>query len=216
MKKDANFPNTNVVRKPSTANIPAKKNNFNSRVASPLDKNAKSIPLNHQISNLNNNNVQNVISLKKQSNKHLQAAFEFSTKEKKELLIKNPANCSNNNLLKIPILNKDSVNIISHTIFNTNPNKIERDKHHLSPNCLLTQNESLNNNFIKMQDNKAKITYNPHIPNINKFEKIYQNYKEHEKSLKEIKGNNEAESKAYFPIMENIKLNNLNIRVINS
>jgi hypothetical protein len=169
-----------------------------------LEKNAKSIQLNN-----NNNYINNSNCKKEQSEKNLKVIQEINTQKDRKDLLKNnnKSNSTNNNLLKLPIVNKDSINIMNITNFN-NSNRIDKMNNSPSPNCFYKNDESLNN-LIIVQDFKGKMTNNPLLPNKNKFEKIYQNFKDQEKSLREFKGNSEADAKTYFPNLENSKPNNL-------
>jgi len=176
-------------------------------LSSALDKSTKSKPYTNN-NNLNTNNKPNQIE------KHLQVFQEIITEEKKEF--NNAINTNSFLNLKAPITNKDSLDNMYITNFNKSSIRNEIPNHSIKANCMLKQEETFNNNFLIMQDNKVKMPYNRLLPNINKFEKIYQNYKEQEKSVKELKGNQEVDAKTYFANMENNKIYNLNIKVINS
>lgn len=175
---------------------------------SPFDKEAKTIPFNH----INQNNT----SKKEHSEKNLKAIHQINiNKSKKDFNSYGNNRKTTNKLLELPTMNKVSLNIMDESNLHNNCyQKNDKINQSLNHNYFDNNNDSMKN-FIIVHEKKEKMTYNHLLPNKDKFEKIYQNYKEQEKSLKEYKGNSEAESKAYFPNLEN-KSNSHNIKVINS
>jgi len=201
----------NVIRKPSTANTAGKKNNCMRVISASEHETNIDLKINKNQVYSKHHNQSN--KKQKQSEKFLKSINEKSFKEEYKNSSNNNINSNNskNNLLKIPIL-KDSFKNLNKTNNNLIGISNRKEKISNSPVLRSDNEDEINNNLLLIQD-KNKLTYNPLLPNRNKFEKIYKQYKEQEKPDKDVKVLSESEIKFFYSNKEN---KTTNLKMINS
>ncbi len=173
-KKEIDSFTTNLLRKPSTANIPENKNKtkLQLQVISPKEQNMNV--------NAINNNINNILNKKYKSDINIKIANEKDSKE-----INDSLSLNNFTNMKIPSINKDLLNNTNNNFYNIYNNSNIKFVNVCNDGKLKNE-EKFHNKIISLDKNKLLIP-NPSFPNKNKFQQLYRNYKDKDKSSKELR-----------------------------